>query len=194
MCEVVLSVGLKEEHRTKAAELYYIAFRQKLHPIFRDEARGLEVLKHSLGQNHAITAMCGDELVGLAGFKDATGQLVDIQPKLMTEVFGFVGGWWRLLVLSLFERDMQDGVLLMDGIVVDAAMRGKGIGSQLLDATIEHARSSGYNQVRLDVVDTNPRARQLYERKGFIAGKTESYPFLQHFFGFSGSTTMLKTV
>ena len=48
--------------------------------------------------------------------------------------------------------------------------------------------------MRLDVVDTNPRARQLYERKGFVAVSSNTYPLTQRFFGFSGSTTMMKTV
>jgi ribosomal protein S18 acetylase RimI-like enzyme len=69
-----------------------------------------------------------------------------------------------------------------------------GVGTKLLDAIVEVAQARGYRQVRLDVVDTNPRARQLYERRGFVAVETKSYPWLRHLLGFSASTTMLLTL
>ena len=189
-----ITLGFAEQHRPKAAQLYYTAFRQKLHPIFRDENRALQVLEQSLDPSYAIAATLNNELVGIAGFHDKQGNLLDIRPSNMTRTFGFFGGWVRLLALSIFRRTPNATTLLMDGIVVDSTMRGGGVGSQLLDAIIEHAQAQHYEQVRLDVVDTNPRARQLYERKGFVATDTQRYPYLKQIFGFSGATTMLKTI
>ncbi|MEO1443817.1 MAG: GNAT family N-acetyltransferase, partial [Chloroflexota bacterium] len=170
------------------------AFHQKLAPIFRNDEKALAVLREALDPNYAIVALHEDRLVGIAGFKDRNGNLVDIQPHHMTQVFGWFGGWIRLLGLVLFYRDFEEGVLLMDGIVVDASMRGKGVGSQLLDAVIQYAADNGFAHVRLDVIDTNPRARKLYERKGFTAVDEQTYPLMKRFFGFSGSTTMLKEI
>ena len=59
----------------------------------------------------------------------------------------------------------------MDGICVDETARGQGIGSLLLDAITDEARSQGLRFVRLDVIDANPRAKALYERKGFKSGE-----------------------
>lgn len=189
---VSVRIGLPAEHLQRAAELYYLAFRQKLHPIFRDERRGIDVLRQSLDPQYAIVALLADQLVGIAGFKTEAGNLIDIQPRSMTQSFGFLGGWLRLLGLALFARPTARGVLLMDGIVVNEALRGKGVGSKLLDAVMALAREQGYQSVRLDVVDSNPRARQLYERKGFAAVHSQRYPLLRYLFGFSGSTTMLN--
>jgi ribosomal protein S18 acetylase RimI-like enzyme len=194
MDNINITLGFAEKHRAKAAQLYYTAFRQKLHPIFRDETRGLAVLEQSLNPDYAFAAMMNDELVGIAGFHDEKGNLLDIHPSHMTRVFGFFGGWMRLLGLSIFRRKPESHLLLMDGIVVDSTLRGGGVGSKLLDAIIDHAQAQRYAQVRLDVVDTNPRARQLYERKGFVATDTRHYPYLKRIFGFSGATTMLKTL
>jgi ribosomal protein S18 acetylase RimI-like enzyme len=80
----------------------------------------------------------------------------------------------------------------MDGIVVHPSARGQGIGTQLLEALFQYAREHGFARVRLDVVDTNPRARQLYERQGFVAVKTRQYPFLRRVLGFAAVTTMIK--
>ncbi|MEM9954709.1 MAG: GNAT family N-acetyltransferase [Chloroflexota bacterium] len=186
--------GLDDAQREKIAQLYYLAFREKLHPIFRDEAKALQVLARCFNPDYAIIAVQDNEVVGVAGFKDVNGNLVDIQPEMMVETFGSFGGWLRILGLLLFTRQLEDNILLMDGIVVDADYRGQGIGSQLLDAVMAHAREKDYQQVRLDVIDTNPRARRLYERKGFIAGKTEDVSWLKPIFGFSASTTMYKSL
>ncbi|MEO1289453.1 MAG: GNAT family N-acetyltransferase, partial [Chloroflexota bacterium] len=186
--------GLNAEQREKVAQLYYLAFREKLHPIFRDEAKALQVLARCFNPDYAIIAVQDNEVVGVAGFKDSDGNLVDIQPEMMVETFRFFGGWLRILGLLLFTRQLEADILLMDGIVVDADYRGQGIGSQLLDAVMAHAREKDYQQVRLDVINTNPRARQLYERKGFIAGKTEDVSWLKPIFGFSASTKMYKSL
>jgi hypothetical protein len=40
------------------------------------------------------------------------------------------------------------------------------------------------------VVDTNPRARKLYEREGYVAVRTEATPYLRRMMGFGAVTTM----
>jgi GNAT superfamily N-acetyltransferase len=44
---------------------------------------------------------------------------------------------------------------------------GGGIGGQLLDAVLEHARSIGQTRAQLWVVEDNERATRLYVRRGF---------------------------
>ena len=78
----------------------------------------------------------------------------------------------------------------MDGIAVDQDYRGRGIGSQLLRRIIDYARDNGFESVRLDVIDTNPGARRLYERVGFIAVREDKFPYLRWLLGFGGATTM----
>ena len=79
----------------------------------------------------------------------------------------------------------------MDGICVDADARGCGLGTALLQAIKDDARAQGKTAVRLDVIDTNPRARALYEREGFDAIGTETLGPFSLIFGFRSSTRML---
>ncbi len=65
-----------------------------------------------------------------------------------------------------------------------------GIGKRLLGEIRTFAQIHGFNRVRLDVIDTNPKARKLYERFGFKGVKTERFPQLKSILGFGGVTTM----
>ena len=95
-------------------------------------------------------------------------------------------------MLLLLDRKPTPDELLMDGIVVHSDARGRGVGTRLFEELEAHARDAGKTSIRLDVVDTNPGARRLYERLGFIAVKTERTPYLRRVMGFSASTTMVK--
>ncbi|MBN1260439.1 MAG: GNAT family N-acetyltransferase, partial [Anaerolineae bacterium] len=147
--------GLPEEHRASAAQLYYTAFRQKLSPIFRSDEDAIAVLEEALNSNFGITALYEGEFAGVAGIQYGGGHFVDISPAIMTRRFGRLRGWLKLIPLALMARPQREGQLLMDGIVVAPEMRGKGIGTRLLQAVMTFARDHGFREVRLDVVDTN---------------------------------------
>jgi ribosomal protein S18 acetylase RimI-like enzyme len=82
----------------------------------------------------------------------------------------------------------------MDGIAVAENARGQGVGTQLLRRIIEHARSSRFSAVRLDVIEGNERAKQLYEREGFVVTKSQKFEYLRWLLGFGGSATMSRTI
>lgn len=185
-------LGIPESQRGRAVELYYAAFRQKLAPIFRDDERGKQILREAFDLSNAVGAFQNGVIVGLAGFHDQHSQLLAIRPKQLTRAFGPIGGAWRMLAFALLGRTAESRNLMMDGIAVDPSKRSLGIGSALLDQLVLFAEERRYEGIRLDVIDANPRARQLYERKGFIASQTNSYPWLRGIFGFAAVTTMIK--
>jgi RimJ/RimL family protein N-acetyltransferase len=54
------------------------------------------------------------------------------------------------------------------GMFVRPSYRGRGVGGELLDAAMHHARSwSGVRQLHLSVTSSAPAAGRLYERAGF---------------------------
>ena len=191
---IIVERGLPAGHHRQVAELYYDAFQQKFAPIFRDRAKGVAVLEKSLNAPFAMVARRGDELLGVAGFQYAEKSFLTFAFPTFHHVFGLLPGALKYLTFGLFARPQRAGELLMDGIVVHPAARGQGVGTLLLHALFDIAQQQQMRTIRLDVVDTNPAARRLYERLGFVAVKTHRYPLLRTIFGFSASTTMIAQV
>ncbi len=190
--------GFPEPLRQSAATIYFEAFEQKIGWLLSGKENAIAYIADVMDPNYALCAISGkngnQKLVGLAGFKTSQGCLVGGGFAGLTASFGFFPSLWRAPIFALLDRDVESGVLLMDGIVVTPGQRGKGTGSKLLDAITEHAKNSGKQYVRLDVIDKNIRARTLYERKGFRAKSVDQLGVLKHLFGFSSSTQMILRV
>ncbi|MEO1638040.1 MAG: GNAT family N-acetyltransferase [Pseudomonadota bacterium] len=188
-------VGIPRENRDEAAALYWEAFGEKLGFVLGPKYRALAFITSVLRHDHGICAFGDDgRLLGVAGFKTVHGAMVGGDFHDLRRVYGWVGAAIRILLLAALERDVENDRFLMDGLFVAPEARGKGVGTALLDAIAEEARRRGFSQVRLDVVDTNPRAKALYKYEGFQEVKTESIGILRHIFQFGAATTMVRDV
>ncbi|SDE84853.1 Acetyltransferase (GNAT) family protein [Celeribacter baekdonensis] len=183
--------GFPKDQRATVAALFWEAFKAKLGLLMRPEETALQFLTQVADPSHALSVL-DDEgtLLGVAGFKTDTGSFVGGGLSDLAQAYGWLGALWRAVGLSLLERDLQPGVLTMDGIFVAPHARGLGIGTTLLQAIKTEAAAQGCHAVRLDVIDINPRARALYEREGFVAQKTKQIGPLRHLFGFQTATEM----
>ncbi len=189
--EITVSRGIPPEQREQTAQLYDIAFGEKLALAIPNACDRVQLLSKSMLLEYSFGAFHGTKLIGIAGFSTAQGALTGgIDYRGLLSELGWMKGNRAAVVFSLYERKAQAGELLMDGIVVDPEYRGKGVGSQLFSALMDFANSEKYSTIRLDVIDTNPGARRLYERLGFREEKTEEFEFLRGLLGFGASTTM----
>ncbi len=189
--ELTIQRGFPEELRLAAAALYDVAFGAKLSIAIPAAAQRLAVLARGIEPSFAFTAVRNDQLAGIAGFKTAAGSFTGgVTAGLLQEVLGPFGAVRALAILALFERKFTPGQLLMDGIAVAPEQRGVGVGTRLLQSLIDYARREGYGSLRLDVIDTNPAARRLYERVGFTPTATDHFPYLQWLLGFGAATQM----
>jgi len=75
-----------------------------------------------------------------------------------------------------------------------AGARGTGVGTALFGALFDLARDRGYRKIILDVIDSTPRAKALYERLNFQATGVENTAFLRPILGFSSATRMVRAV
>ncbi len=192
---VTLHHGLPDRLRAEAADLYWDAFGGKLARVMGPKPKAVAFLRKALREDHVISALSErGALLGLVGFKTHAGSFAGGEWADMREVYGRFGALWRAWLLSLLERDVENERFLLDGICVAEGARGQGVGTLLLKAVCDEARTRGHSGVRLDVIATNPRARALYERFGFVAVKTDHLGPLRHVFGFASSTTMVLSL
>lgn len=195
MTGVAIVRGLPRPQRAAAAALYWQAFGGKLGRVLGPDARALQFLDRVMRGDHAIVALDeAGQLLGLAGFKTVRGSFAGGTRRDLVEVYGRAGGLWRGALLHLIEREVDNERFLVDGLCVSREARGRGVGSRLVEAICDEARARGYAEVRLDVIDTNWRARALYERLGFRMIAEAGLGPLRHVFGFRAAQTMVRRV
>lgn len=190
---VTLVRGFPERQRAAAAALYWEAFGGKLGTVLGPEPRALAFLTRVLRPDHCFAAL--DEagrLIGIAGFKSPQGAFAGGGFAQMRAAYGLAGALWRSLALWTLSHEVDNHRFLIDGIAVTRAARGQGLGTALLEALCAEAVKRGYGAIRLEVIDSNWRARALYERRGFVAMRTERLGLLRFLFGFSSATTMVR--
>ena len=124
----------------------------RLRPMSRADLRAILALEKDLFPDDAWTP---------AMFREEFSQPPGSRVYLVAEdpggqVVGYAG--------MMFPPDDTADVLT---IAVRESTWGRGVGSSLLEALIEAARRRGRGQVLLEVREDNPRARTLYQHRGF---------------------------
>ncbi len=190
-----IHVGIPAANCAEAAALYWEAFGEKLGFVLGPKHRAVQFVTSVIRADHGICAIADDgQLLGVVGFKTSQGALVNGNFQDLRRAYGWIGAAIRFGLLTSLERDTENVRFLMDGLFVAPDARNKGVGTALLDAVSAEAKRRGYAQVRLDVVDTNPRAKALYLSKGFKVLKTTQLGLLRFAFGFHAATTMVRDV
>ena len=191
---VELRSGIPEEFRRQAAEIVYFAFQRKLTPLIGSPEQGIAIIEKAFNPDpaFAIAAFCQDQPVGIAGVYYGGHGFLKPQRSEFNRQFGWVQGIMRFAVFSFYAQAHGQKDMYLHTLAVSPAMRGKGIGTLLLDVVFQIAREKGFKSVSLEVVDTNRDARRLYERIGFVATHTHYFPYLRGIAGFSASTEMVK--
>lgn len=192
---VDIAIGMNPGEEKDVAALYAAAFARKFRPAFGDAATAAAIMAPTLHHDRVIVARDGATIAGVAGFNLDGRGLVAPSLTNMARHRGWARALFGMACLAFLDSDKQDNVLVMDGITVSDAFRGRGIGTKLLNAIVGLAANSGKTAVQLSVIDTNPHARRLYERFGFTPIKTENLGGLgRRLFGFTSATTMQRPV
>lgn len=185
-----IQTGLSYAHRWDAARIYFEAFQKKLRPLYGAKEKLLAIFARDIHPEQAIVALEGGTLVGLAGLQLQHRPFLEPRWQTFVDEYGLLPALVRYPLVSTMEHTAGDGELLLDSLSVAASARGRGIGSLLLQAVLHFARQHGFRSVGLDVVDTNPRARTLYERHGFVVTTVRAYPYLRKPLGFGNVYSM----
>jgi len=177
-------LGIPEQDRQEAGRILYAAFQRKLQPLLGAPEPVQRILAVGLNLDMALGAYTGERLVGLAGLHLGSRHLFGMTLRHCVTELGPLRGLYTRVAFELFGagRCPPDQVRIV-ALAVDAAQRGRGVGSQLLEAVFTLAEERRLQAVRLEVVDTNVGARQLYERMGFVPVRTYRFPFIRGWLG-----------
>ncbi len=175
----------------QALTLYYQSLRHTLAPLFGNEEQALSLFRSSIQAENGLIALRNREVVGVLGMQHRASGF--IQPSISGYIksFGLKLGLKRCLLGWLINHNTQSNELYLDGVAVDPRYRGQGIGKALIAKFEQYAQSKGYTRVSLDVVNTNPGAKKLYQTLGYRTYKTTSMAPLQCF-SFSHCDLMTK--
>lgn len=191
---ITITQGFTPDERARGGALYWEAFGRKLRPAFRSPQVGEAIVRAALRPDHFLVARRDGQVLGVRGFYGEGAGAVDLRWSQVRQSLSVMAALRASLVLAPLARTDRSEALVLDGICVDSAGRGRGIGTLLLQAAADHAREIGARAVRLSVVDTNPRARALYERRGFTPVDSGKLGALAGIYGFDGYTTLERPV
>lgn len=194
---VIIERGLPQELRPVAVKVFDEAFGAKLSLAIPAQEKRLAVISDGLVGGNIIIATVGDELVGVAalatrgGRYDGGGLSYEwVSWSMLRRHLGTFGALRAAFVMLFYDHKPKDDELYLEDIAVAAEARGLGIGTKLLAEVETIAREEGKARVELEVIDTNPRAQELYARQGYVVVKTDRFGFLRRILGFGGVYTM----
>ncbi len=198
MSSDLIVTQLPADLKARAAEIYYGEFRLKydgLLMIPRSREQALRILTESMDCSMGIYALDdAGQLLGLAGLGCRGRGFVKYSWKLLVREFGFPGAVRRKVIKFCEAPGLRGDQVRVEGVVVTKEAQGKGIGTALMDAVDAWAQQRGYASVRLEVINTNPRARSLYQRLGYVDTKRSYYGPLSRPAGFTWTWHMEKTL
>jgi ribosomal protein S18 acetylase RimI-like enzyme len=194
--DIVIERGLPDELRDQGVEIFEEAFGPKMRMAVRDREKRMAFMHRAYLADHVVIARRGVELLGMAALsaRDVPykGGLMGTSwdPRPYRDLLGWPGALWAVWGMRLANYKPKGDELYIDGIAVAPPDRDHGIGTRLLEEAAAIALERGKRFVRLDVIDTNPRAQALYERLGYKITKVQSFRYKERWLGFGGMVSM----
>ncbi len=186
--EIEITQTISEIQKDEILEIIYTAFEKKLSNLElkpKSREQGIRILRKSANYEQGLYGIYKSKIIGGVGMTFRKKRFRHFQWKVLKEEFGFVGALWRSIVQKFSVDHLKDTELYIGSIAVAENYRGKGVGTQLLNAVNDFAKKNEFEAIILDVVDTNPRAFELYKRYGFEIIKKRKFGFITRSAGFS---------
>ncbi len=188
--DLEITFGVPKNQKVRVAKIIYEAFENKFENIFGPKKQSIPLISKHLRNNRIVVAIREGIVVGVGGLEFKGKRFFDVSFWQLLRELKF--GIFRVMFLGwIFYNKVEEKELLVDALAVARNIRGKGIGSKLINFIIDFARSRGYEQVKLFVIDANEKAKKLYERIGFKKVKAHRIPLpWNRIFGFNRTSEM----
>ena len=187
---IEIADSINKNQRIRTIEIFYDAFEQKIRALIKSREKAIAIYNRSLKNDQVFYALMDGNVVGLIGLHYKNKPFLEFKYRDLRKYFNPLQSYFIYRIYKLTSPKIKDDVLRIDSIAVDKSSRGLGIGTQLINKVFEFANNKGFNEVILEVINTNPKAKALYERIGFKEKKIVRYYFLTRSAGFSSEYIM----
>ncbi|WFR61166.1 GNAT family N-acetyltransferase [Paenibacillus amylolyticus] len=183
MNQIQLTAQLNAKQQEQVAYLFYEAFPLKVKYLWfyvKTKKQAVQLLSQSIQFEQGIYALRNEEVVGFLGYNIGKKAFVPANYSVFRSVYSPLMATWRFILYACYSKFhlYNENVLHIDPIAVSEEARGHGIGKLLLSKLEQVAISKHLTTINLEVVDTNPSARKLYDRFGYRVHKElNSGPF-----------------
>lgn len=181
------------EDRLIIAKVMQEAFWQKTKWFFKNVSKeeSAQLMEKIITYNLGFYYKEGDQVIAAALLSEAGKPHMDIGPEVRARI-----GFWRswLFKVTFAATPRHKDILCLQMLAVDSNARGKGIGRKMLIHLEEFARTNGYKEIVLDVVDNNSGAKKLYELEGFLVSRHIYTRLVTRGMGFDGIFIMKKKI
>lgn len=198
--EIIITQSIHAVQKNEVARLYHRAFYKKFSALWlfiKEERKVVPVLRESIHFQDGFYAVLEGNVIGFVGIETGERFYTQLSLSAFLKAYNIVSASWRYMAYGLYRlfhgRTGSDAVHI-DPIVVSSEARGMGVGTKLLEAVFNYAKKHRKRKVILEVVDTNPRARKLYEKMGFRVVKVENTMLLTSQAGFQKVYHMEKII
>ncbi len=129
--------------KDRICQLLSLLFEQEAEfsPDYAAQARGVDLILQNPDQGMFFVCECDGEVVG------------------------------TVCMQFLISTALGGKVALLEDFIVEPALRGRGVGHQLLQFSLEHVRQAGCLRVTLLTDGSNERAQHVYRQHGFQASR-----------------------
>ena len=182
--------NINKNQRNRAIEILYYSFEQKIRALIKSKEKAIAIYNRSLKNDQVFYALMDGNVVGLIGLHYKNKNFLVFKYRDLRKYFNPLQSYFIYKINKLTSPKIKDDVLRIDSVAVDKSFRNQGIGTQLINKVFEFAKNEGFKEVVLEVNNTNPKAKELYERIGFKEEKIVRYYFLARSAGFSFEYTM----
>jgi len=174
--------GLSKCFDEEVTGVFVDAYYDLLSTIEKDKEKLVKVFKHTFVREVFYLALLNGKVVGMLACSTNRKRGLKFDRTIFIEHFGFFKG--NFIYYSLrneFETplDYNNSTAYIEVVATTSEARGKGVATSLFNHVI---KNTYYKEFILEVMDTNEKAKRIYERLGFEEFKRIPATYLQQKF------------
>jgi ribosomal protein S18 acetylase RimI-like enzyme len=179
---MIVNKGLSQKHTSDVIDLLLSTFGEKIMPILGKNNKAKRLLELSINQDNCFSAEDNTELLGVLAFQINKTRFISITLRSVINEYGIVRGVLKFIGLSLLGHKSYSDEIYVEAVAVCKNARGQGVGTELFEALFGFAKENKVKSITLQVIGPNTKAKELYERLGFVVIKhTRIWPINRMF-------------